>query len=129
MTEEMDDYTTPFSMRLTRAQRRKLGEDAAPLPVGEYVRSRLFDNPTPLKRTSRRPVQDEVFAVRRCRISDRLQPGLDRYRGDNDGNQRRGLRLDGITRGGMDGFIAVVVRVGRGYRADVADEHEHAREE
>ncbi len=78
MTEEMDDYTTPFSMRLTRAQRRKLGEDAAPLPVGEYVRSRLFDNPTPLKRTSRRPVQDEkalsqvLGALGRSRLSSNL---------------------------------------------------------
>ena len=78
MTEETDDYTTPFSMRLTRAQRRKLGEDAAPLPVGEYVRSRLFDNPTPLKRTSRRPVQDEkalvqvLGALGRSRLSSNL---------------------------------------------------------
>ena len=82
-----------------------------------------------MEQKARRPVQDRVFAVRRRRIPDRLQPGLDRHRGDNDGNQLRGLRLDGITRGGMDGFIAVIVRVGRGYHADVADEHEHAREE
>ena len=78
MTEETDDYTTPFSMRLTRAQRRKLDEDAAPLPVGEYVRSRLFDNPTPLKRTFRRPVQDEkalvqvLGALGRSRLSSNL---------------------------------------------------------
>ena len=78
MTEETDDYTTPFSMRLTKAQRRKLGEDAAPLPVGEYVRARLFDNPTPLKRPSRRPVQDEQALVRvlgalgRTRLSSNL---------------------------------------------------------
>ena len=78
MTEETDDYTTPFSMRLTRAQRRKLGEDAAPMPVGEYVRARLFDNPTPLKRPSRRPVQDEkalvqvLGALGRSRLSSNL---------------------------------------------------------
>jgi len=78
MTEETDDYTTPFSMRLTRAQRRKLGEDAGPQTVGEYVRSRLFDNPTPLKRTFRRPVQDEqalvqvLGALGRSRLSSNL---------------------------------------------------------
>jgi hypothetical protein len=78
MTEETDDYTTPFSMRLTRAQRRKLGEDAAPLPVAEYVRSRLFESPTPLKRTFRRPVQDEqaltkvLGALGRSRLGSNL---------------------------------------------------------
>lgn len=64
MTDENKDYTTPFSMRLTKAQRRKLGEDAAPMPVAEYVRSRLFENPAPLKRTFRRPVQDEQALTR-----------------------------------------------------------------
>jgi hypothetical protein len=78
MTDENEDYTTPFSMRLTRAQRRKLGEDAAPFTVGEYVRSRLFDNPTPLKRTYRRPVQDEqaltkvLGALGRSRLGSNL---------------------------------------------------------
>ena len=78
MTEEPDEYTTPFSMRLTRAQRRKLGEDAAPMPVAEYVRSRLFENPAPLKRTFRRPVQDEkalmqvLGALGRSRLSSNL---------------------------------------------------------
>lgn len=62
--DENNDYTTPFSMRLTKAQRRKLGEDAAPMPVAEYVRSRLFENPAPLKRTFRRPVQDEQALTR-----------------------------------------------------------------
>jgi hypothetical protein len=60
MTDEIDDsYTVPFSMRLTRAQRRKLGAEAGSQTVGDYVRSRLFENPTPLKRTFRRPLQDE----------------------------------------------------------------------
>lgn len=78
MTEDLDEYTVPFSMRLTRAQRRKLDADSAPLTAGEYVRSRLFDNPTPLKRTSRRPVQDEQALVRvlgalgRSRLSSNL---------------------------------------------------------
>lgn len=73
-----DDYTVPFSMRLTRAQRRKLGEDAGAQTVGEYVRSRLFENRTPLKRTFRRPVQDEqaltkvLGALGRSRLSSNL---------------------------------------------------------
>lgn len=54
-----NDYTVPFSLRLTRAQRQRLDVEAGTLTVGEYVRTRLFETPTPLKRTFRRPVQDE----------------------------------------------------------------------
>ncbi|MFN7114461.1 MAG: hypothetical protein ACK4PK_08915 [Alphaproteobacteria bacterium] len=79
MTDQTEnDYTVPFSMRLTRAQRRKLGEDAGSQTVGEYVRSRLFENRTPLKRTFRRPVQDEqaltkvLGALGRSRLSSNL---------------------------------------------------------
>lgn len=80
MTDQTeDDYTTPFSMRLTRAQRRKLGEDAGAQTVGEYVRSCLFENRPPLKRTfRRRPVQDEkaltqvLGALGRSRLSSNL---------------------------------------------------------
>ena len=73
-----DDYTVPFSLRLTRAQRRRLSVDAGSKTVGEYVRSRLFEHPTPLKRTTRRPAQDEqVFArllgaLGRSRLSSNL---------------------------------------------------------
>ncbi len=59
MGEETDDYTVPFSLRLTRAQRQQLDEDAGSKSMGEYVRSRLFTNPTPLKHAFRRPVQNE----------------------------------------------------------------------
>lgn len=78
MTDENDDYTTPFSMRLTRAQRQKLAEDAGAMTVGQYVRSRLFENPTPLKRTFRRPVRDAqaltqlLGALGRSRLSSNL---------------------------------------------------------
>lgn len=79
MTDQTEnDYTVPFSMRLTRAQRRKLGEDAGSQTVGEYVRSCLFENRTPLKRTFRRPVQDEqaltkvLGALGRSRLSSNL---------------------------------------------------------
>lgn len=59
MTDGASEYTVPFSLRLTRAQRLKLSEDAGPLPVGEYVRSCLFEQRPALKRTFRRPVRDE----------------------------------------------------------------------
>ena len=73
-----DNYTVPFSMRLTRTQRRKLSADAGSQTVGEYVRSRLFENPTPQKRPFRRPVQDEQILMRllgalgRSRLSSNL---------------------------------------------------------
>lgn len=60
MTDKTDDeYTVPFSMRLTRAQRRKLDTDAGNMTVGAYVRRSLFENPTPQKRVFRRPLLDE----------------------------------------------------------------------
>lgn len=66
-------------MRLTKAQRQKLTEDAGMMTVGQYVRSRLFDNPTPLKRAyRRRPLQDEkalsqvLGALGKSRLSSNL---------------------------------------------------------
>jgi hypothetical protein len=73
-----DDYTVPFSMRLTRAQRRRLDMDAGAMTAGQYVRHCLFENPTPQKRTFRRPVQDEqalsqlLGALGRGRLSSNL---------------------------------------------------------
>lgn len=79
MTEGTEDeYTVPFSMRLTRAQRRRLDMDAGAMTAGQYVRHCLFENPTPQKRTFRRPVQDEqaltqvLGALGRSRLSSNL---------------------------------------------------------
>lgn len=79
MTEETDDaYTVPFSLRLTREQRRRLDAEAGSQTLGEYVRSCLFENPTPQKRTFRRPVQDEqalssvLGALGQSRLSSNL---------------------------------------------------------
>jgi hypothetical protein len=69
-----DDYTVPFSMRLTRAQRQRLDMDAGAMTAGHC----LFENPTPQKRTFRRPVQDEqalsqlLGALGRGRLSSNL---------------------------------------------------------
>ena len=73
-----DEYTVPFSMRLTRAQRRRLDMDAGAMTAGQYVRHCLFENPTPQKRTFRRPVPDEqalsqlLGALGRGRLSSNL---------------------------------------------------------
>ena len=61
-------YAPPFSVRLTLAERARLDAEAGPLPIGEYVRTRLFDTPDTRQRVYRRPVQDaealvEVLAV------------------------------------------------------------------
>lgn len=58
MTEEKE-YFAPFSLRLSPEERLRLDADAGALPWGDYIRSQLFENPTPRKRTFRRPVQDE----------------------------------------------------------------------
>ena len=79
MTEGTEDeYTVPFSMRLTRAQRRRLDTDAGTMTAGQYVRHCLFENPTAQQRTFRRPVQDEqalsqlLGALGRSRLSSNL---------------------------------------------------------
>lgn len=54
-----NEYSVFFSLRMTPVQKRRLGADAGSMTVGEYVRSCLFENPTPQKRVFRRPVQDE----------------------------------------------------------------------
>jgi len=40
-------YAPPFSVRLTLAERARLDAEAGPQPLGDYVRTRLFDTPTP----------------------------------------------------------------------------------
>lgn len=78
MTDEKNKYPPPFSLRLTVEERLKLDAAAGPLPVGEYIRSQLFETPTPRQRTFRRPVQDEqalvqvLGALGRSRLSSNL---------------------------------------------------------
>lgn len=56
-------YAPPFSVRLTLAERARLDAEAGPLPIGEYVRTRLFDTPDTRQRVYRRPVQDAEALV------------------------------------------------------------------
>ncbi len=55
---EIKKYAPPFSVRLTLAERARLDKEAGQLPLGEYVRTRLFDAPDARQRVYRRPVQD-----------------------------------------------------------------------
>lgn len=50
----------PFSLRLTFEERARLERDAGDMPLGAYIRSRLFDQPTGDRRPrqAKRPVKD-----------------------------------------------------------------------
>jgi hypothetical protein len=76
--QQKNKYAPPFSLRLTEEERLKLDADAGPLPVSEYIRTCLFENPAARKRTFRRPVQDEqalsqvLAALGQSRLSSNL---------------------------------------------------------
>ena len=48
----------PYSLRLSPEERERLDYDAGDLPLAAYIRSQLFDDPTPRKRRMKRPVKD-----------------------------------------------------------------------
>ncbi len=50
----------PFSLRLTFEERARLERDAGDMPLGAYIRSRLFDQPVGDRRPrqAKRPVKD-----------------------------------------------------------------------
>lgn len=54
----------PFSLRLSVAERARLDRDAGNMPLGAYVRSRLFDSPPTPRRVSRRPLKDEQLLAK-----------------------------------------------------------------
>ncbi len=50
---------SPFSLRLSSDERKRLERDAVGLSLGEYIRQRLFDESIPKRRTrSKYPVKD-----------------------------------------------------------------------
>jgi hypothetical protein len=54
----------PFSLRLSAQERARLEADAGGLPLGEYIRRRVFaDGATPRRRT-RRPIADHESLAR-----------------------------------------------------------------
>lgn len=52
-------YPPPFSLRLTAEERVRLDHDAGNVPLGAYIRSRLFDGLPPRPVNSRRPARDD----------------------------------------------------------------------
>src|SRR6476469_7777748 len=55
-----DKRPPPFSLRLTFEERARLERDDGDMPLGAYIRSRLFGEPTPHRaaRKAKRPVKD-----------------------------------------------------------------------
>lgn len=54
-------YPPPFSLRLTFEERSRLDRDAAGMSLGAYIRSRLFGNDGPPRRTRGKfPVKDKA---------------------------------------------------------------------
>ncbi len=63
MSDKRSNKPSPFCLRLSKEERERLERDAGDMPLGTYVRSRLFDDPTPRKRRMKRPVKDhEILA-------------------------------------------------------------------
>ena len=59
MADDTRRYPPPFSLRLTFEERAALDKAAGDMPVGAYVRSRLFDTDTPPRRPrGKQPVKD-----------------------------------------------------------------------
>lgn len=48
----------PFSLRLTFEERAQLEREAGDMPLGTYIRSRLFNTATAPRKRERRPVKD-----------------------------------------------------------------------
>lgn len=59
MTRPIKKQTPPFSLRLTPEERVQLEKDAAGMSLGAYIRSRLFGENLPTRRTrNKHPVRD-----------------------------------------------------------------------
>tara|TARA_R110001599_G_scaffold318163_1_gene527697 strand:- start:4483 stop:4857 length:375 start_codon:yes stop_codon:yes gene_type:complete len=61
MTPSGPKKPSPFSLRLTFEERAALEQHAADMPLGAYIRSRVFDQSRPPRRTrGKRPVKDHA---------------------------------------------------------------------
>ena len=56
------DHMPPFSLRLSRDERSILENDAGVMPVGAYIRARLFDAPSPRKSQTRPKYKDKLLS-------------------------------------------------------------------
>lgn len=55
----MSSKLPPFSLRLTFEERARLEELAGDMPLGSYIKEKLFDRPLRKRVRLRRPVKDE----------------------------------------------------------------------
>lgn len=55
---------TPFSLRLTDAERAALEAQAGGQPLGAYIRARLLEDSRQTRRSRRRPVKDDAVLAR-----------------------------------------------------------------
>lgn len=51
MARKSEEYSAVFSIRLTKEERARLDAAAGDMPIGTYIRSRLFDMPSPRPHT------------------------------------------------------------------------------
>ncbi len=59
MSSKEKKQLPPFSLRFTLEERAQLEQDAVGLSLGAYIRSRLFDESFPMRRTrGKHPVKD-----------------------------------------------------------------------
>ena len=58
MSDKKTHKPSPFCLRLSQEERARLEYEAGDTPLGTYIRSRLFESPTPRKRRMKRPVKD-----------------------------------------------------------------------
>jgi mobilization protein NikA len=62
MPKQTKKQTSPFCLRLTPEERALLEREAAGLPLGEYVRQRVFDENRIERRTrNKHPVKDHLL--------------------------------------------------------------------
>lgn len=47
MARKSEEYSAVFSIRFTKEERARLDAAAGDMPIGTYIRSRLFDTPSP----------------------------------------------------------------------------------
>jgi len=71
--------TVPFSVRFTEAERARLAEEAAGVPLGSHIKNRLFGEAAPIRRRGpalkvhdRRSLAQALALLGRSRISSNL---------------------------------------------------------
>lgn len=48
--QSKEEYSPAFSIRFSKAERARLDAAAGDMPIGAYIRARLFDTPSPRRR-------------------------------------------------------------------------------